>query len=352
MAGAWALLVGLAAVAPPGDAAAPPPTAARALEVHNGRGVSYFRGRVRCPFAGAGTRAADASNRVAIDDEYSRVAIDAVAGRIAIENAHRYDHKQVIVDLAFLAEGRTAAGALVPASVHVKIEKKGTRVEADVHPHWTVRDKLVSAVLEPFDIVISDGRDSALLVSRERLVRAATEQKIGYRLADSLIEIEDNRKGVAAATLAADTPLADLSLGVGSKLLHKMFLRAQLTSADDRNAALAGRPLPELLAQGAWELRLTALSSLLSQDTIRRDLFLLGLEGVPVVAAGMKRGLAKGETLAFAFQAGKGRVTWGRHSAQLDHALDIARAFLEFNFLGGVLAQKVAAAAPPTRRTQ
>jgi hypothetical protein len=32
------------------------------------RGVHYFPGRVRCPFAGVGTRGAFESNRLALDD--------------------------------------------------------------------------------------------------------------------------------------------------------------------------------------------------------------------------------------------------------------------------------------------
>jgi len=115
--------------------------------------------------------------------------------------------------------------------------------------------------------------------------------------------------------------------------------------------------MAELLKQGAWQLRLTALSSLLSQETLRRDLFLLGIDQVPVVAAGIARGgLQKGETLAFTFRGGKGRVAWGDKEDDLPGALDVARAFLKFNFLGALLERQVevasaaVAAAPPTRQ--
>jgi hypothetical protein len=113
--------------------------------------------------------------------------------------------------------------------------------------------------------------------------------------------------------------------------------------------------VPELLARGAWELRLTALSSLLSQETLRRDLFLLGLDQLPAVAAGMKRGLKKGETLTFAFHGGHGRVSWGAEGQDFDEALNVARAFLEFNFLGAILARQVAqdaTAATPSPQKQ
>jgi hypothetical protein len=97
------------------------------------------------------------------------------------------------------------------------------------------------------------------------------------------------------------------------------------------------------------------MSSLLSQETLRRDLFLLGLDQIPLVADGIAHGgLKKGESLAFTFRAGRGRVAWGDKEADLPAPLDVARAFFEFNFLGAVLAQQVTrasaavAAAPPT----
>ena len=93
------------------------------------------------------------------------------------------------------------------------------------------------------------------------------------------------------------------------------------------------------------------------QETLRRDLFLLGLDQVPVVAAGIAAGgLKKGETLAFTMRGGKGSVSWGDRRDDLAAPLDVARAFFEFNFLGALLAQQVerasatVAAAQPSRQ--
>jgi hypothetical protein len=136
-----------------------------------------------------------------------------------------------------------------------------------------------------------------------------------------------------------------VSVGVGGKHLNTMFVRAELRSLDASNAALAGQPPPVLLARGAWQLRLTSLSRLLPEETLQRDLFLLGIDQVPTVAAGLARGGAKkGEPLIFTFRAGKGRVSWGGREDELPGSLDVARSFLEFNFLGSLLAQQVARA--------
>jgi hypothetical protein len=303
---------------------------------------------VRCPLAGVGRRAANASNRVAIDDTYSRVIVDRAQGRLLVTNTHAYPDKQVIVDLMFLGNATTQDGHRVPLGVHVKLEKKKTKVDVDLHPHWTTRTALHDPEIEPFEILVSDGKTERTVVTRHELLRTTVENEIKYRIENSVIEVRDNLEGQPRPrSLAVGTALADLSLGFGSKHLNKMLLRAELRSIDQGNTALAGKPVVALLAGGAWELRLTSLSSLLSQETLRRDLFLLGLDALPVMAVGLKHGLAKGESVAFQFRAGQGRVMWGTASQDFDGALDVARAFLEFNFLGALLAQQVTAAAAP-----
>ena len=115
-----------------------------------------------------------------------------------------------------------------------------------------------------------------------------------------------------------------------------MLIRAEVRSLDAANAALAGQPPATLLARGSWQLRLTAMSSLLPQETLRRDLFMLGIDRLPVVAAGIARGgLKKGETLAFTFRHGMGRVSWGDKEDDLPAPLDVARYVPRVQLPGG-----------------
>ena len=333
-------------------------TAVPTPQVISGRGVTYFDGSVRCPFAGLGTRGEQASNRLALDDGESRVTIDRTRRRITVVNTHRYPSEQVIVDLTFLGTAKVEGGARVPLAVHLKLEKKKAKISLDLHPHWTTRDKLTAPELEPFEVVYNDGATDKVIATGDDLLRVATESRLKYTIAGALIAVTDNLDG-RGPSLAKGGALADLSLGFGTSHVNKMLIRAEVRSLDAANAALAGQPPAALLARGSWQLRLTALSSLLSQETLQRDLFMLGLDRLPVVAAGIARGgLKKGETLAFTFRDGKGRVSWGDKEEDLPAPLDVARSFLEFNFLGGVLAQQVArasatvAGAPPSPKTR
>lgn len=319
-------------------------TAVPTPQVISGRGVTYFDGSIRCPFAGLGTRGERASNRLALDDGESRVTIDQTRRRITVVNTHRYPSEQIIVDLTFLGTAKAESGARVPLAVHLKLEKKKAKISVDLHPHWTTRDKLTAPELEAFEVVYNDGATDKVIATGDDLLRVATESRLKYTIAGALIAVTDNLEG-RGPSLAKGGALADLSLGFGTRHVNKMLIRAEVRSLDATNAALAGQPTAALLARGSWQLRLTALSSLLSQETLRRDLFMLGLDQLPVVAAGIARGgLEKGETLAFTFKNGMGTVSWGDKEEALRAPLDVARSFLEFNFLGGVLAQQVARA--------
>jgi hypothetical protein len=210
-------------------------TAVPAPQVISGRGVTYFDGRVRCPFAGVGARGDQASNRIALDDGETRATIERARRRIVIANTHVYPSKQVIADLTFLGTATTESGARVPIAVHLKIEKKKGKISTDLHPHWTTRGKLSDPELEPFEVVYSDGAAEQAVASGADLLRVATETKISYTLAGDLLEVKDNLEG-RGPSLAAGGALADLSLGFGHADARRLA-----TSADgDVQPAVAG----------------------------------------------------------------------------------------------------------------
>ena len=96
------------------------------------------------------------------------MTIDRARRRITIVNAHLYASKQIIADLTFLGTARAEDGTRVPLAVHLKIEKKKTKIATDLHPHWTVRGKLTAAELEPFEVAYSDGTTEKVIATRRR----------------------------------------------------------------------------------------------------------------------------------------------------------------------------------------
>jgi hypothetical protein len=314
---------------------------AQAPVEHSGRGIYYFDSAQRCPLAGVGSRGERACNRAALDDEHSKITIDAARHRIVVENRHAYKKKQLVGDLLFLGTGATADGRKLPIGVHLKIEKGAGAPRGHVHLHTSAREPLVSAELDPFEVTISDGTESTVALTPASALEAVRQPTLAARLANALVEVKDNLAGVTQTRAQPGFRASDLSIGLGLGALSKMVLRTTLVLPD---GAKEPTTVAELFARGTWELRLTSLSNHLPKDVVARDLFLVGLDGVALLDGVRKAGLKKGETLTFRMQGGKGTLSVGGASVELPSAVDVARAFLEFSFIGAILARQAAGA--------
>ncbi len=332
------LVSGAVAQNPP----ATPDPIPRVPAVFRARGIHHFPGRVRCPLAGVGTRGPHASNRLVLEDEHSRVVVDWAARRIVFANTQPYPRKAPVGEFLFLGTGVTEAGTQAPFAIHLKIAKHRAEFDAQTHIHPTVREKLVSADFEPFEVVVSSGRTEETVLTRESALKSVREPRLTARLANIFLEVKDNLEGVKQDASKPEFRLADISVGLGEGRFSKMVLRAQLVSLDRANRPLIlRRSLPEMFRAGAWELRLTALSSLLPKEDFARDLFLIGLDRLPLLEGVMRNGLKKGETLGFRLRDGKGTIRLGNNSQEIPDAAGVSRAYLEFNFLGAILARQV-----------
>ena len=323
---------------------------AAAPTVHRGRGVSYFAGRVVCPLAGLGRRPDDASNRLVLAGGDTEVTIDRAAGRITVRDERAYAEKAVVADFMFLADGYGEDGARTPFTIHLKVEKTGRRYSIDLHRHVPHQRPIVRAEYEPFEIVAVDGDRSEVVCERRRAEQLVGQTSLARRVAGSLLTTRDHVAGAAQDPARPGYRVADLSIGVGALGLAYMVARAQLVSLDAANAPLiAAGSVPAMLRDGAWELRLTALSDKFLHDLVRRDLFVYGLEDVPLLREVRARGLRKHQTFAFRFSRGAGDLVLDGAVAPLPDALDIARAYIEFHAIGGLLAESVAARARGAR---
>jgi hypothetical protein len=315
-------------------------------EVFRERGVHYFAGRVRCPLAGAGRRGDFDSNRLVLDDDRSTVTIDRAAHRIVVRNEHAYarrSQKSIIADLSFGALGTTATGGRVPLTIHLKVMKRGEALSIDLHRHLRNQQPLTGADFEPFEVVVEDGRASHTLLDEARVRALVSRPSLALRVVKALMAMRDNLVGVTQDPARPGYRLADLSVGFGALGLSWMVARAELVSLSEHNEPLvAARDLARMLREGAWEMRLTAQSVRWLPEVVRRDLFLYGLDELPLLAPVRERGLLKGESLAFRFDGGRGSVRYGDGEAELPDAIDVARAYLEFHMLGGLFVEHAA----------
>jgi hypothetical protein len=323
--------------------AAPTPAQAQVPgpEQFSGRGVYYFAGNVRCPLAGVGKRGDFHCNRLTIDDEHSQVSIDRRSRRILLVNTHSYGKKQIVGDFLFLGSGKTQDGTRAPVGIHLKIEKKGDEFTADAHAHPTLRDSIVAAEFEPFTVVIRNSRGDTQVLNPDQALTTIREPSIGLRLASKLLTAWDNLEGVKEDPTRPGYVLVDISFGFGIGGLSQKILRMQIVSVDGGNAPIiATGTLPEMLQRGVWELRLRALSNL-GGEAFERDLFLIGLDGLELLKPLAKDGMEKDNMLTIRIRNGRGTVFFGDKGQPIGNAPDVARAYLEFNALGAVVAHQV-----------
>jgi hypothetical protein len=305
-----------------------------------GRGIHYFAGRVRCPFAGIGSRGDYESNRLCVDDDASQIVLDPDARRIEFYNDRVYSKRTIVGDILFLADGTTSTGKKTPLAIHLKVLKKGSAFSFDFHRHMRSSETLVAVDFEPFTVIVKDAVTRIVALSPEKVLDLCLRPSLALRVIKAVMSTKDFLEGVRQDPDKPGFRVADLSVGFGAFGYHYGVVRAELVSLDTANAPLLRRGSPsEMLREGAFELKLTALSKRWLDEVIVRDLFVFGLDGAAILERVRTHGLEAGETLSFQFDKSGGRIVLGAATEPLPEAADVARNYLEFHLLGGLLAE-------------
>ncbi|MGE5182858.1 MAG: hypothetical protein ACM31C_12375, partial [Acidobacteriota bacterium] len=201
--------------------------------------IAYIPGRVRCPFAGLGTRPADASNRLVVDDPATEVTI--AGGTITLRDDRVLATTTVIADLVWLAEGANAAGAAVPFTIHLEVTKTGRTFAIDLHTHEPRAMLRTQTVYEPLEVVGVHGDHRAVLVDHAALAAAVASVPWKRRLAAALTTTRDHLAGITQDPSAPGYRVLDRSIGIGALGRGALLVRARLTSLAASNAPLIAR---------------------------------------------------------------------------------------------------------------
>lgn len=296
--------------------------------------IEYIPGRVTCPLAGVGTRAANASNRLVVDPD-TEATIDN--GTITLRDDRPRADKTPIADLVWLAHGPDRTGRRVPFTIHLEVTKLGRDIEIDLHTHEPQPLVRTDFVYEPLEIRV-DHR----VIDMKRLAAAVARIPLARRAASALMTTRDHLPGVVQNPASAGYRVIDRSIGIGAFGHGTMLVRSRLISLAATNAPLIAQgSLVEMLRHGAWELSIEALTERMLPEIMARDLVLFGLDEVPLLREVCAGKLRRGQIFAFRCTPDGGEVRIDDRHAALPNALDVARAYLEFNMLGGMLAVAV-----------
>jgi hypothetical protein len=317
-------------------------TAAEPVE-YAGRGIYYIEGAVASPVGAIGERSGFANNRLALDDDHTRAVVDRTGHRIVLLNSHRYGLRDLVGCLLLIGRGTTVTGREVPTAVHLKIHKSGNRFSSSLHPHPTVRENLVAATFEPFEVVLDNGVTQKVALTPEQAALAVRDPALSARLANIVMQVTDNLEGTTPSPDRPNETLVDSSLGFGSKRVNLTLARVRLLSKSAKNAAMLRRgAISEMIEKGDWEFLVDSQSPYVPRSEFERDFFLYDLEGLPALAKISKRGLLYGESISVGLDDGVGYITVDGVRSQIRHPAEVARAYLEFHFVGGIVAQQVA----------
>jgi len=338
------LVAALAAGAARGsESGSPAPEPAAEQQTFRGRGVYYFDGPVRSPIGDIGSRSPFATNRIALDDEFSEVRLDRASHRILFRNEHRYGLNELVGCVLLLGRGTTESGREVPVAAHLKIHKTGNRFMPSLHPHPTVRENVVSAVFAPFDVVLSNGTSEESALTPARAIEAVRDPEGSARIAKIFVQVTDHLEGARLEPEKPGSALVDLSIGFGSEKINMKLARVRLLSRSEQNGELIRHgSLGSMLEKGDWEFRIDSLSPYVPKWEFERNFFLFGVERIPALEKVARRGLLFGEALVVGLRDGKGYIGVDEARSEIPNPADVARAYLEFHFVGGVVAQQVA----------
>lgn len=289
-----------------------------------GRGVFNFRSDAGCPFAALAGSGNDC-NRLALDDPETRAALDAAAHTIRFTNTRSYAGKTIVGDVLLQGSGQSRDGQRVPLTFHALLSRSGSDWSVSSHAHSPVGGEFSDIRIDPYQVVVNEANSAERVVlSADQVVEALAKPSLSARLANVLVQVDDNRTDGAKD--------ADITIGLGLSKASKSVARARF-----RAPGAKGQELAAAMQQGNWTLELQALSGQIPRQVVQRDLFLYGLESQSLLQPLLQRGFRKNEKLVLGAANGKGYVRYDGQQREFAGADAAARAFLQDSFIGLVL---------------
>ncbi|SFQ57149.1 hypothetical protein SAMN05216567_12050 [Variovorax sp. OK605] len=289
-----------------------------------GRGVFNFKSEAGCPFAAlAGT--ANDCNRLALDDPETRAALDGAAHTIRFTNTRNYAEKTIVGDVLLQGSGQSRGGQRVPLTFHALLSRSGSDWSVSSHAHSPVGGEFSDIRIDPYQVVVNEANNAdRVVLSADQVVEALAKPSLTARLANVLVQVDDNRTDGAKD--------ADITIGLGLRKASKSVARARF-----RAPGAKGHELAAAMQQGNWTLELQALSGQIPRQVVQRDLFLYGLESQSLLQPLLQRGFHKNEKLVLGAANAKGYVRYDGQQREFAGADAAARAFLQDSFIGLVL---------------
>jgi hypothetical protein len=265
-------------------------------------------------------------NRLALEDAHTKAELDVQRREIKIANTHTYAANAIIADVLIHATTHHAQGRS-PHLIHLVVSKKQDKIKVRLSPYGLPKQpKPLDAELDGWTVWVNNESEPVLspAMGREALLKPG----IGQKTKDFFVQAKE-------LALQADGALG-LELGLQVGPLRYRLTRTRFESP----ASWRLQPPTDLLAAlqtHDWRIEFQSLSRLVPEELIRHDLFLFGIERLPLVQQAMQQGYKGTELLSFGAQQGKGYVQLGSTQEPFADASQAAALFLRDTYVGLLL---------------
>jgi hypothetical protein len=291
---------------------------------YTGRGVFSFESDSGCPLgnAAAGSNACD---RLALGDGDTRAATDTAARTIRFSNTRNYAANTPVGDVLLQGSGVDTNGVRVPLSLHLKLNRDGTKWKITMHAHAPVRGDFTDVRLDPYHVTVNGPKGDETVLTPEQAAGVLAKPTLTARIAQQLVQVRPAGEPTATDVI--------VSLGVGKAA--KQLARVRFQSRSGATASIQ-----QQLDQGDWSLELQALSGQIPRRAVQGDLFLFGLENETLLKPLRDKGFAKNGMLTVGSADGQGYLRYNGVKQAFPEAKRVARLFMEDSFLGLILTQQ------------
>ncbi|WP_125226120.1 hypothetical protein [Leptospira barantonii] len=282
--------------------------------------------------------------RLSLFDDYTKVEVNEYS--IELQNSQSYEEETLFFDLLVPGTCETDEGKK-RINIHYKIEKKGKKLNPQIHAHFTSRKKCKTAEMENFEIKLREGEKSSILISKEDSSNSVLSPTLTSKFLKELVQVVDNLENTSASkTSETDRKvISDITIQVGKGKLSKNITNCKFTITGGDTAPK--KDVISTLNETDWEIQLQSLTSFFPKTVLITELSLIGIDDPSLVQYIRTNGLPKRESLVFKKSGSNGVLIWPQGRIELKNYQNVVKSFFTGTFTGSIFLEKLESSLRP-----
>lgn len=278
-------------------------------------------------------------------DEYTTAEVKEHS--VEFENSKSYEEETLIFDLLVPGTCETDEGRK-RINIHYKIEKKGKKLNPQIHAHFTSRKKCKTAEMENFEIILIKNfererarAEKSILISKEDSSESVLSPSLTSKFVKELVQVVDHLENanVSKSSESNRKVIADITIQVGKGKLSKNITNCKFTILGDK--ATSSKDVVTTLNETDWEIQLQSLTSFFPKSVLITELSLIGIDDPSLIQYIRSNGLPKRESLIFKKSGSNGVLLWPQGRIELKDYQDVVKLFFTGTFTGSIFLEKL-----------